>query len=209
MVALLSPTASPARAAHLGPQRRRPLILDAAFEVFIEHGYEGASMAAIARRAGVSKPVVYACFQSKGQLFTELLEREERRILGQIAAALPAEPGADPERTLVEGLTGFLRAVAESPDAYRVIYLAQSDPVAARVQRGRAMQVDAVAALVAAWLGSRGTPEPDRTARLMAHALVGAAEAAARALLVEPDLWDAEEMGQTLAQLIARGQNAV
>src|SRR5438046_5724801 len=72
------------RAAHLGPERRRPLVLDAAFELFLEHGYDGTSMDAVAHAAGVTKPVVYDCFASKEELFTALLQREERRVLEQI-----------------------------------------------------------------------------------------------------------------------------
>ena len=72
------------RAAHLGPERRRPLVLDAAFELFLEHGYDGTSMDAVARAAGVTKPVVYDCFPSKEDLFTALLQREETRVLEQI-----------------------------------------------------------------------------------------------------------------------------
>src|SRR5713226_2335312 len=98
------------RAAHLGPERRRPMILDAAFAVFLERGYEGASMEAIARQASVTKPVVYDSFASKEELFTALLAREEQRILEQITAALPERADEDPERTLEDALTAFLRA---------------------------------------------------------------------------------------------------
>jgi 3'-5' exoribonuclease len=35
------------RAAHLGPERRRPEVLDAALGLFLEHGYQGTSMEAI------------------------------------------------------------------------------------------------------------------------------------------------------------------
>jgi AcrR family transcriptional regulator len=200
------------RAAHLGPERRRPLILDAAFAIFLERGYEGAAMEAIARRAGVTKPVVYDSFASKEELFTELLEREEQRIRGQIAAALPARADADPERTLAEALTAFLRAVEDSPDAYRVIFLGEGGAnaaVAERIQRGRAEQVDAVSRLARAWLEQRGESDPQTTARLIAHALVGVTEAAARALLAEPDRYTPERMGPMLAALIARGQLGV
>src|SRR3954453_8669492 len=79
------------RAAHLGPERRRPLVLDAAFELFLERGYEGTSMSAIAEALGVTKPVVYACYPSKEELFKALLRREEQRVLEEIAAALPQE----------------------------------------------------------------------------------------------------------------------
>src|SRR5688572_20385733 len=45
------------RAAHRGPERRRPLVLDAAHDLFLSNGFEGTSMDAIAAAAGVSKPV--------------------------------------------------------------------------------------------------------------------------------------------------------
>jgi AcrR family transcriptional regulator len=172
----------------------------------------------------VTKPVVYDCFPSKEVLFTELLSREEQRILAKIAASLPTRADADPERTLAETLTAFLRAVADSPDAFRVIFLGAGGggaAIAERVQRGREAQVDAIAMLAQAWLELRGANDGVNdvasdgandvapTARLIAHALVGAAEAAARALLAEPGRWQPETMGPMLARLIARGQGAL
>ena len=103
------------RAAHLGPERRRPQVLDAALGLFLERGYEGTSMDAVARQAGVSKPVVYACFASKDELFRGLLAREEERILAEIQGAFEDAELNDPEPTLIEGMTGFLRAVSASP----------------------------------------------------------------------------------------------
>ncbi len=99
------------RAAHLGPERRRPQVLDAALDLFLEHGYEGTSMEAVARAAGVTKPVVYACFAGKDELFRALLRREEERILAEIESAFEGSDLNDPETTLIDGFTGFLRAV--------------------------------------------------------------------------------------------------
>ncbi|MGH3996263.1 MAG: helix-turn-helix domain-containing protein, partial [Pseudonocardiaceae bacterium] len=62
-----------ARAAHLGPERRRPLILDAALEVYVQQGYRGTSMQAVADAAGVTKPVVYECYPNKDELLLALL----------------------------------------------------------------------------------------------------------------------------------------
>src|SRR6266511_1458510 len=113
------------RAAHLGPERRRPQVLDAALELFLERGYEGTSMQAVADQAGVTKPVVYACYSSKDALFRALLAREETRILGEIQTAFESAELSDPESTLIEGYTGFLRAVASSPHVYRLIFLGE------------------------------------------------------------------------------------
>jgi AcrR family transcriptional regulator len=207
-------TAGRERAAHLGPERRRPLVLDAALGLFVEHGYEGTSMEAIAEAAGVSKPVVYACYPGKAELFEALLRREEERVLGQIQAALPAAGDlADPETVLVEGLTAFLRAVAASPDAYRVIFLGEGGAnaaVARRVRRGRDMQVEAVAELARGWLEGRAAGmDPEAAARLIGHSVVGLAESGARALLSEPGSWTPETLGRALGRLAVHGQEAI
>jgi AcrR family transcriptional regulator len=175
-----------------------------------ERGYDGASMAEIARRAGVSKPVVYACFASKHDLFRSLLEREQSRLLGEIAAALPARPGAEPERALRTGLTAFLEAVARSPDAYRIALLGEgAAPGALTVRVRRGAPIDRVAALVEGWLRDRGETEPVEAARLAAHMLVGAAEAGARALLTEPGRYEPASMAAAMAGLLVRGQQGL
>ena len=202
------------RAAHLGPERRRPLVLDAALKLFLERGYEGTSMEAIARAAGVTKPVVYDCYPSKEELFAALLLREEGRVLSEIAAALPARLDTrDPEGMLTSGFTAFLRAVAASPDAYRVIFLGEGGANAAlvgRVNSGRERQLEAVSTLARQWLASRAKGgDLDSAARLIGYAVVALAEAGARALLSEPERWTPETLGRSLARLAWRGEAAL
>ena len=61
-------------------ERNRALVLEAAREVFLDHGYAGAGVDAIALRAGFSKGVVYSQFASKADLLLALLaERIEQR----------------------------------------------------------------------------------------------------------------------------------
>jgi AcrR family transcriptional regulator len=201
------------RAAHLGPERRRPQVLDAALALFLEHGYDGASMQAVADRAGVTKPVVYACFASKDELFRALLAREEERILGEIQSAFRGADLSDPEATLIEGYTGFLGAVASSPDVYRLIFLGEGGgnmAVAHRIQRGRQAQIDQLARLAQTWLEARDGDAPkaeiERTARLLGYAIAGLAESGARLLLSEPESWTAETLGRELGRLAASAQ---
>ena len=52
----------------LSAEARRELIEQAAGEVFADRGYHGASIDEIARRSGVSPPVVYDHFESKQDL---------------------------------------------------------------------------------------------------------------------------------------------
>jgi AcrR family transcriptional regulator len=198
------------RAAHIGPERRRPQVLDAAFELFLERGYEGTSIQAIADSLGVSKPVVYACYPSKDELFNALLRREEERVLNEIAATLPTGGDSDDiEGMCVRALTAFLRAVADSPQAYRVVFLGEGGGNAAvtqRVQLGRERQIDAVAILARPLLkGYESDEERDRAARLLGHLVTGLAETGARAMLSEPGVWTPESLGGTLGRVAALG----
>jgi AcrR family transcriptional regulator len=205
------------RAAHLGPERRRPEVLDAALDLFLEHGYDGTSMQAIAERAGVTKPVVYACFPGKDELFRALLAREEERILAEIQGAFAGADLSDPETTLIEGFTGFLRAVDHSPEVYRLIFLGEGGgnaAVAHRIQRGRDQQVRALTLLARTWLeardrGSGKQAEAERTARLLGNSIAGLAESGARLLLTGEDGWTPETLGRQLGKLAAAAQAAV
>jgi hypothetical protein len=103
--------------------------------------------------------------------------------------------------------------VADSPQAYRVIFLGEGGAnaaVARRIRSGRRDQVQAIAMLVGEWL-SRHRPgvDPATAAPLVAHALVGVAEGAARALLTEDDAWTPESLGRALGALAAGGLPAL
>ncbi|MDQ1249072.1 MAG: hypothetical protein QG597_3446 [Actinomycetota bacterium] len=63
---------SPSRAA--GARRTRHAIVSCAAELFAEHGYAGASVADIARAAGVARPTVAAAFGSKAGLLKVVLD---------------------------------------------------------------------------------------------------------------------------------------
>lgn len=194
------------RAAHLGPERRRPMILDAAFGVFLEKGYEGASMEEIARRAGVSKPVVYSSFAGKDALFGELLRREEERILQAIAAAVPTELGEDDlEPAITEALCAFFEAVVASPESFKVVFLGAggSDAnITRRVQRGRQRQIDQISALAQGWIAGQGIPDAERQGRVHGYLLVGMAENAARALIQEPGRFDPRMLATQVTTMI-------
>jgi AcrR family transcriptional regulator len=204
------------RAAHLGPERRRPEVLDAALKLFLRGGYDGTSMQAVADQAGVTKPVVYACFDSKDELFRALLRREEQRILAEIQGAFEEADLSDPETTLTEGFIGFLRAVGESPDVYRLVFMGEGGgnaAVADRIRRGRQAQVDALTRLAGRWVkdrnGSSSKVGTEKSARLVGNAIAGLAESGARLLLSGEDGWTPETLGRALGRIAAAGQSAV
>lgn len=63
---------------------KRTVILDSAGAAFAQYGYEGASMSAITRGAGVSKATVYHHFPGKAVLFGAYVQRECHRTLAPL-----------------------------------------------------------------------------------------------------------------------------
>lgn len=189
------------------------MLLEAALHLFARHGYAGTSMEMVGEAAGVTKPVVYACFPGKRELFCALLEREEQRLFVQIRKALPAEVDpANVEGALVGGLTAYFRAAAATPDSWRVIFHAQhgTDPaVAGRVQAARAYAVRGVAQLAESLLRREGLgADAERRASLEGGVIVAAAETGVRLMLEERGSWTPEELGDVLGRGLARAHAA-
>src|SRR5918996_768945 len=204
------------RAAHLGPERRRPLVLDAAHDLFLSNGFDGTSMDAIAAAAGVSKPVVYDCFASKDELFTAMLDREEERVLAETEAALRTSGGAtDPEGALIRGFEAFLSAVEESPDIYRVVFLGEgggNEVVAARVARGLERQAQLAATITHRWvdgLTDLEGEEAEATAQLLGQTIVGLAQVGARTLLRDPERWTPATLAEKLGRMVWAARAAI
>jgi len=64
--------------------RKREQIMRGASQVFLEKGFDAASMNDIARAAGVSKGTLYVYFENKERLFVELISSEKREELFRI-----------------------------------------------------------------------------------------------------------------------------
>ena len=63
------------------------IILECAKEEFMEKGFEGASMRAIAERAGYTTGMLYGRFADKSQLFRELVSAAADRLFGYFSGA--------------------------------------------------------------------------------------------------------------------------
>jgi AcrR family transcriptional regulator len=74
-------------------ERRRQL-LEAGARVFTERSYDDASMAAVARAAGISKGLLYHYFPSKRDLFVATLEAAAAE-LQEITQPDPSRPVAE------------------------------------------------------------------------------------------------------------------
>jgi AcrR family transcriptional regulator len=100
---------------------RRAAFLNAAREVFLEYGYEAASMAEIVKRAGGSLSTLYAQFGGKKGLFEAMIDRRVSELTEQMQIELAAHA------PLREGLTRIgIRFISklmepESMDVFRLV----------------------------------------------------------------------------------------
>ena len=95
-------------------QSRREAILDVAAESFLEHGYAGTTMSAIAATLGGSKGTLWSYFASKEVLFAAVIDRVTQAFRAQLSLILNPRDGA--EAALRRFGTEFLRKVT-SPEA--------------------------------------------------------------------------------------------
>ena len=81
-------------------------VVTAAAQVLIAHGYEGATTARVAERAGVSVGSLYQYFPNKESLIAVLIERHADKIVEIMEQALSDPANA----TLDDGLRAIIRA---------------------------------------------------------------------------------------------------
>jgi AcrR family transcriptional regulator len=190
-------------AARLPREERREQLLDAALDVIGRDGYAGVSIDAIAREAGVTRPVVYSAFENLADLLYTLLDRQEQRALGQLMDAMPADAGDQrPQDVLVATTRRLIETVTGDPQTWRPILLAHEGTPAAvreRIESDRALVRKRIEGLVAA-LTAEG---PALDAEITAHAILAVAEHFGRLLVERPDLFDAERLVAALESLLA------
>jgi len=99
----------------LQAEDRRQQLLERGAELFACHSYDELSMREIARKVGISKPLLYHYFPSKRAFF--------EATLAQAAAELRARTEPDPSQPPLEQLRGsleaFLQLIDENELAYR------------------------------------------------------------------------------------------
>lgn len=193
-------------APRMAPAERREQLVDAALEVILEQGYGGVSIEAIARRAGVTRPVVYDHFPNLGSLLQTLVEREERISVEQLEQVVPADLGdRDPIEVLADGVRRFLEAVASRPATWRIILLpleGTPEVVREHAETNRARTQERIANIVR-WALQRQELPDDLDVELTARAIRVLSEDAGRTLLTDPESYPPERYERFVRQVVA------
>ena len=193
-------------------------------ELFAERGYAKASMDELARRAGVTKPVIYELFGSKEGLFRACLEGLALRLADAIAEAARGADAADaadaargadgagggpdpearrsgapdPEGRLRAGGLAFLRFAQENRVAYELLYEGRFSDAAVNVRRRQA-------ALILELMREMAPDDVDpRELEVAAHAVNSAYEGVAHWMWEHPES-DVEELADWTVELLLPG----
>jgi AcrR family transcriptional regulator len=97
---------------------RRAQLLDDAIEAIRETG-AGATMEQLARRGGVTKPILYRHFRDRDGLITAIAERFSVELLGEIDTAL--QSATVPEELLQTTVDAYLAFIERDPALYRFL----------------------------------------------------------------------------------------
>ncbi|MFE3543262.1 TetR/AcrR family transcriptional regulator [Nocardia sp. NPDC059177] len=199
------PTVQPRRrAAHLGPERRRPQVLDAALAIAVDQGIGAVTMAAVADRMAVTRPVVYACFGDRVELLRELVAREERRIIDGVLEATPARAVDAGEAVFVDGFQALLRVVAANPDSWRLAYGNPDPDVATSFGHGRALVLSRCTELLRPTLRAWGTVDAETKLPVLVELWISAGESAVRSLLSGAGTWTPDTLGAFVGAAVYR-----
>jgi AcrR family transcriptional regulator len=94
-------------------EHKRELILDAARQVFAEEGLDGASLRAIAVRAGYTPAALYFHFESKEAIYAEVLNASLRLLGAAIDQAVSKT--RSPQQKLRAAAISFFQFYAKNP----------------------------------------------------------------------------------------------
>jgi AcrR family transcriptional regulator len=176
--------------------RERQLV-GLAEQLFAERGFARTSMEELARRAGVTKPVIYELFESKDGLFRACVDRAIERMADSIVEAFRSE--TDPEARLRAGGLAFLRFARGNRVAWDL--MGMQGRFADRAQMVRRDQAQLIRTLMGE-IAPQGT-DP-RELEAVAYAVNSAYEGAAHWMWEHPDA-PVEQVADWIVALLLPG----
>ncbi|WP_433660856.1 TetR/AcrR family transcriptional regulator [Nocardia sp. CA-128927] len=187
---------------------QRERILIAMAEAMVENGYVGTSVAAILKRAGVSRETFYEQFRSKEACFEAAYEQAVQNLLGRIADAsgdsddpAPIAPKPEPDRMarMDRIFAAYLQHLADDPASAR-LFLVEVYAVGSAALTRRAQLQELFVGLIADVLGARTDEQ-----RFACQTLAAAISAMVTGRIAADDLDGLLALRVPLLDLVRRG----
>jgi AcrR family transcriptional regulator len=167
------------------PEQRREQILDVVLEIISTEGVGAVSIDAVARRIGVTRPVVYSQFTDANDMLRGSLKREEQLALAQIIDAIPGEDDEDFATSFHHLFDAYLHGVAEAPHRWRAIFMIADSGTPTFHKRVARLRAQIVREFEVA-LSKSCTAQSHFDSELLAHHLLATMWESGRLLLVAP-----------------------
>lgn len=152
-------------------RERKQQILDAALELFADRGYAATRIADICRTAGVAKGLFYWYFDTKADLFADLVRSMRLELRRAQAAAM--DPRADARTRIGQGAEASVHFMAEHAAWFRLLDVERSDDeIREALREGAGVYLADVRRLVEE--GQAGGDIHDADAELLAVGVLGA-----------------------------------
>ncbi|MDD4820739.1 MAG: TetR/AcrR family transcriptional regulator [Flavobacteriales bacterium] len=122
-------------------------IIDAAYDTFVENGYEGAKMRDIAKRADINISMLHYYYRSKDNLFDIAFGRAFDCVYGKILGVLSSDASINEKIEQIVGI--YIDTLVENPRVPNFIFseIAQKSQPNQRFAKYRTMVFDAMAVL--------------------------------------------------------------
>ena len=99
---------------------RRAEIIEAAGRIFLEYGYEGATIRKIADAVGVSSTALYMHFRDKSEILVEIADTAFSQLLAQNTEI--GELAMEPVARVRLMLDAYMKFALEHPNAYQLVF---------------------------------------------------------------------------------------
>jgi len=182
---------------------RRRQILDVALKAFSTSGYHNTSMTDIADALSMTKPVVYQYFDSKRELYLELLHEVSSDLVTSVTAVLTAT--GEPRAQVENGLVAYFTWVANNPDAFSLLF-DSSERVDVEVDDIVSEFEDAAANAIAPFITADISADDQHT---FAIGIVGMVETVSRQVIGKGQTFDPEQLGRSVADLLWGGLRSI
>ena len=176
-------------------EKRREQLLDVTKRIVVERGFHAVSIEAVAREAGVSRPIVYGHFDDLPGLLEALIDRESARALAQLASVLPRHlDEGDRVEQLVGALGSYLEAARAEPETWTLVLMPPAGAPSVlreRIAAGRAAVVaELTEAIRPGFAPGLESPDPELTALMLS----AVSDESVRLMLTDPERYPAERL---------------
>lgn len=173
-------------------KEKRIIIENAALEIFAEDGYHHASVSKIAKRAGVSKGLMYNYFDNKEELLKELVRDIIKEVVGRLA--LPTKDDLSDD-DVIAFIKTSLKLVQEDPQRWKLfsgIFL-QKQVMELMMSEMMEMSMQYIAPFLK-YFKAKGVKNPESLLRYF-HATIDGVQLQ---IMMDPDNFPAQEVEQMM-----------